>query len=797
LFVFIESSDVVCALSGLAFDVRDGNNANLVRNLSSAITNKQGSVNLDSLDARNLDANTRSELIKLFPHIATPVQDSQAAATQADTQASIEEPDEVLEALSAHIQLSQTNQHGGSMSLKLRQESFDSTVSSTGSVPSSARATMFIPSHDVTALADTAHLQANTYTNTTTLMNMNALIASGEIFEFCSVEADLNYLLALSMNSTLPTYANSDGVLLGNMSTLTKKINSFFPSRLPSVCASTYPCIYTPTQNEDGSITMHATPNTNSSIDSVNSFCFPDGVSVEVHSLHAAELLTGPQHDQFHILQFTNAEGATSYACCLIVSMAAPLEQETLVSKACIEMSLQKIAAQRIKRSMRAYVVNVKKQRWQQSHSNTSGANIQAQGQPSSQRSLFGRGSVTGTLNADTSMHSTGAHSTTTTPTNSQQANTRSNRKSSTDSEPPSGFMSKYFGSSSREATPTPTHVLSPPLTSNDQSSVLSPTLTSDSPDTRKRSTSNAQPTTPTGALVNAAQAAGADVVSMLQQPVPAHAHAPTTTSTTNGAQPHAAQPATTSAAAAAPAPAPQPVPFPILDPATRAKLEGVAMALKKAKDAGLSSTCSPAMQMSEALLARHGLKFCDDESTHYMTPIVNEHTLPSLADITKLAVPEDANAAGTPYISATRTWSGSSVMSTQSSSANAQQGDASGANTPGANEGRKGYLSTFFGFSGRPKSKDSKSRPSSSDGRAAVVVIVVTVCDDCVIVCVLCAEYPPITAQSLANQDFSPDSIATSSTGWLLMLYFMCNATCCGRNPDSIIKRTIQEPAL
>jgi hypothetical protein len=41
--------------------------------------------------------------------------------------------------------------------------------------------------------------------------------------------------------------------------------------------------------------------------------------------MHAAELLTGPAQDQFHILQFTNQNGETSYACCLIVSMVSVL----------------------------------------------------------------------------------------------------------------------------------------------------------------------------------------------------------------------------------------------------------------------------------------------------------------------------------------------------------------------------------------------------------------------------------------------------------------------------------------
>ena len=97
-------------------------------------------------------------------------------------------------------------------------------------------------------------------------------------FEFCSVEADMNYLLALSLNAALPNYHNPflettttiDVNMNHNVGVLHSVSSSlhvdpvFFPSRLPSIVTSTYP------------------EKTVSSIDSVNSFCFPDGVTSEV-----------------------------------------------------------------------------------------------------------------------------------------------------------------------------------------------------------------------------------------------------------------------------------------------------------------------------------------------------------------------------------------------------------------------------------------------------------------------------------------------------------------------------------
>jgi hypothetical protein len=264
--------------AGLPFDIRDEGNVNLVRALTSAMTKKQqqgaggsGNLSLDSLDAKalsNLDSHTKNELLKLF-------HGNKYATDGTNAETNFDEPDEVLEALAAaHANSSNDAAGRSSFSItgKFRQESFDSANSST---PSSARASMYV--NDASLMMKDPCL-LHSYTDVPPGTNDLQYLYSSETFEFCSVEADLNYLQALSLNATLPTYASSEGVMLGNMAAtnVSKIINSIFPSRLPSVVASCYP--------DPDDIASMGSSNALSSLESVNSFCFPDGVAVEVPS---------------------------------------------------------------------------------------------------------------------------------------------------------------------------------------------------------------------------------------------------------------------------------------------------------------------------------------------------------------------------------------------------------------------------------------------------------------------------------------------------------------------------------
>ena len=69
-------------------------------------------------------------------------------------------------------------------------------------------------------------------------------------------------------------------------------------------------------------------------IDSMNEFCFPNGVSYDIVSSSSIPYLTGSEWDKFHILQF-NDNGSAAYACCLTVFTAQLLVD---AAKSCINI---------------------------------------------------------------------------------------------------------------------------------------------------------------------------------------------------------------------------------------------------------------------------------------------------------------------------------------------------------------------------------------------------------------------------------------------------------------------------
>jgi hypothetical protein len=175
-------------------------------------------------------------------------------------------------------------------------------------------------------------------------------VDSSHMFEYCTVEADLR-----SLNKA----AEEEESNLGTAEMYSPRSRSFsnklLPSRLPGIITATHPA-----RTDD--------PNKQvlQSIQQLEEFCFPGGIPVDVYSSSCFDLVSGKHMDSFHIWQFSDLLGRVSYACCLTVSTAVELPTEKALAAKLLDMALQKKAATLIKRAFKAYLLQLKRRRWQQ-----------------------------------------------------------------------------------------------------------------------------------------------------------------------------------------------------------------------------------------------------------------------------------------------------------------------------------------------------------------------------------------------------------------------------------------------
>lgn len=146
-------------------------------------------------------------------------------------------------------------------------------------------------------------------------------------FEFCIVEADLKSLTPASASQSSPSAASLASSPIGSI------VTHCFPGSTLNV------------------------------VSDVNQFCFPSGVSVDVCSRSAAQLVTGSHLDQFHIMQFTDSFGVVTFACSLCVTKLT-IAPSPEAYRALLSIALHKRAARRIFKALQWYSANKKKKRW-------------------------------------------------------------------------------------------------------------------------------------------------------------------------------------------------------------------------------------------------------------------------------------------------------------------------------------------------------------------------------------------------------------------------------------------------
>jgi hypothetical protein len=87
-------------------------------------------------------------------------------------------------------------------------------------------------------------------------------------------------------------------------------------------------------------------------IENIAEFCFPKGSRLEVVPAAQAELCAGPHRDQTHILQFTDANGATTYGVCITIYEPCYHASPSLIRNVKL-LEQQNLAACRIQRFIR------------------------------------------------------------------------------------------------------------------------------------------------------------------------------------------------------------------------------------------------------------------------------------------------------------------------------------------------------------------------------------------------------------------------------------------------------------
>lgn len=98
-------------------------------------------------------------------------------------------------------------------------------------------------------------------------------------------------------------------------------------------------------------------------IPNITDFCFPNGVPVDIVSASAAEYITGPPYDSYHVIQFVDPNVGVIYGCCIIISeMVKPMNKT--VEDNLVDLKRRKRAADIICCRLKHYIRYREHLRW-------------------------------------------------------------------------------------------------------------------------------------------------------------------------------------------------------------------------------------------------------------------------------------------------------------------------------------------------------------------------------------------------------------------------------------------------